>query len=96
MGHDLLFHQPDETACDDLNRSTIQQLHLGLGQETLVNHGFSSITYSHSHGTKANAAFSWKAIIKQEPYKLLGIMIFVSVLVLGFLIRNLERYVQFS
>ena len=47
--------------------------------------------YSYAHGTKANAAFSWKAMIKQEPYKLLGIMILVSILILGFLIRNLER-----
>lgn len=46
---------------------------------------------SYQNGTKANTVFSWKAMMKEHPYRFLAITLVLSVLILGVLIRNLER-----
>jgi hypothetical protein len=46
---------------------------------------------SYQTGTKANTIFSWKSIMKNHSYLLLSSFIMVSVVILGFFIRNLER-----
>jgi hypothetical protein len=42
-------------------------------------------------GAKANAEFTWKSIVKKRPYTMLSFTILVTIIILGILIRNLER-----
>ncbi|TNV82288.1 hypothetical protein FGO68_gene2421 [Halteria grandinella] len=45
----------------------------------------------HTTGAKANTQFTWKSIVKKRPYTMLACTILVSIIILGVLIRNLER-----